>query len=104
MKLTQNHIEHLQDLMERGEITADQANVEMVKMGRVRLVTGKLPAKVRKALNNAVKAGELGHLKKEGKKPEAYFHPTFDYLAKQARRNYEIKTIRSLAKSGVITQ
>jgi hypothetical protein len=53
MKLTQNQVEQPQDLLERGEITSDQANVEKVKMARVQLVTGRMPMHVRKALNAA---------------------------------------------------
>jgi len=52
MRLTQNQIEHLQDLLERGEITADQASVEKVKMARVQLVTCRIPAQVRKVHEN----------------------------------------------------
>lgn len=100
MKLTQNHIEHLQDLMQRGLLTADQANVEKVKMARVQLVQGRLPAQVRKALNAAVKSGELGHVKKQGKKPEAYFHPTFEHLANSERSRCERETLAAL--SGVV--
>lgn len=81
MRLKQNHIEHLQDLLQRGEITAEQANVEKVKMARVQLVVGRLPSDVRKALNAGVKRGELGYMKKDGHKPEAYFHPNFEHLA-----------------------
>lgn len=81
MRLKQNHIEHLQDLMQRGELTAEQANVEKVKMARVQLIIGHMPSDVRKALNAAVKRGELGHIKKDGHKPEAYFHPHFEHLA-----------------------
>lgn len=98
MKFTQNQLEHLQDLLQRGEITADQANVEKVKMARVQLVTGKVPMQVRKALNAAVKIGELGHFKKDGRKPEAYFHPSFEYLAKEARGNHERETLNALLR------
>ena len=101
MALTQNHIEHLQDLLLRGEITADQANVEKVRMGRVQLVTGKLPAQVRKSLNAAVKSKHLGHYKKDGHKPEAYFHPAFDYLAREARNKHAQRTATAIA--GVLT-
>jgi hypothetical protein len=34
-RLKQNHLEHLVDMVQRGEMTADQANVEKVKMARV---------------------------------------------------------------------
>ena len=54
-----------------GEMTADQANVEKVRMARVMVVT-KLPADVRRALNNAVKTGTLCHKKKDRLKPEVY--------------------------------
>jgi|DEB0MinimDraft_6_1074348.scaffolds.fasta_scaffold357460_1 hypothetical protein len=81
MRLKQNHMERLQDLMQRGEITAEQANVEKVKMARVQMVISGLPADVRRALNAAVKRGELGHIKKDGAKPEVYFHPHFEHLA-----------------------
>lgn len=90
----QNDIEHLKDLMQRGEMTADQANVQMVRNERLRLVISGLPASVRKALNAAVKTGELGHLKKEGHKPECYFHPTFKYLAVEARNKREREVIQ----------
>ncbi len=97
MNLKQNDREHLVDMVQRGEMTADQANVEKVKMMRVQLVIGRLPAQVRKALNEAVKRGELGHVKKEGRKPEAYYHPTFEYIATQERNAYERETLKALA-------
>lgn len=63
------------DLLQRGEITAAQANVMMVRAEGVRLVSNRLPRAVRQALDAAVRAGELGHLKKEGRQPEVYFLP-----------------------------
>lgn len=91
----QNDIEHLKDLMQRGEMTVEQANVQMVRNERFRLVINGLPADVRKALNAAVKTGALGHLKKEGHKPECYFHPTFKYLAVAARNDREKEVLRA---------
>jgi hypothetical protein len=102
MKLTQNHVEYLKDQLERGEMTADQANVEKVKMARVQLVTRSLPSAVRKALNAAVKNGELCRMPKDGRKPEAYYHPSFEYLAKQARNEHERSTLKALA--GVLSR
>jgi len=96
-KLTQNQLEHLQDQFNRGVITADQVNVEKVKMARFQLVT-KLPAQVRKALNKAVKSGELGHYKKDGHKPEVYFHIDFDNLARQAQNDHERHVRESISK------
>ena len=95
----QNDIEHLQDLMQRGELTADQANVQMVRNERFRMVVNSLPASLRKALNAAVRSGELGHMKKDGHKPECYFHPTFEYMAKaeRLRREREVINLRGIA-------
>lgn len=96
MKLSQNDLFCLKDRMQRGELTAAQANVEKVRLQRVLLVIGRLTADLRKTLNAAVKAGELGHMKKDGHKPEAYFHPTFDYLANGERQAHANSVYRSL--------
>ncbi len=66
-------------------MTVDQKNVQLVLVNRFELATCKIPASVRRALNQAVKDGILGHIKKDGHKPEAYFHPTFGYLMHAAR-------------------
>ncbi len=69
-----NAKEYVKDQMQRGLMTADEANVRVVQMCVFRVVTNKLPAQVRKALNSAVKTGELGRIKKDGLKPEIYHH------------------------------
>lgn len=97
MELKQNDRERLRDLVQRGELTADQANVQKVLWQRVLLVTSRVPADVRKALNAAVQRGELGHMKKEGHKPEAFFHPSFDYLARSERNEHERSVSRAVA-------
>lgn len=50
-------------------------NVELIRKHATRVVNGKIPAQVRKALMEAVRAGELGRLPKDGLKPEIFFHP-----------------------------
>jgi len=80
----QNDRERLIDQLQRGLITAENANIQMVRNERFRIVH-KLSRDVRKALNTAVKRGELGHMKKDGMKPEVYYHPTFKHLAIEAR-------------------
>lgn len=97
MELKQNDRERLVDLIQRGEMTADQANVQKVLWQRVLLVTGRVPADVRKALNAAVKRGELGHMKKDGHKPESYYHPKFEYLAKSERKEHERSVFMAVA-------
>ena len=97
MKLDQNVLENIKDRRNRGLITAAQANVEIIKARRVYLVTGRVFADVRKALNAAVKAGELKHLKKDGRKPECYYHPTFEYMVAGARNDHERSILIALS-------
>lgn len=94
--IDQNNLERIKDRMQKGELTTDRANVEMVMIERVRLITSRVPNSVRKALNAAVKTGELGHVKKDGHKPEAYFHPTFEYMVPGERNEYERKIMRAI--------
>lgn len=92
MQDQQNNRERLLDKLDRGEITVDDANVQLVRQERFRVVN-RLPAAVRKALNAAVKSGQLGHLPKDGVKPEVYFHPNFEYLA-IAERNKHVRALK----------
>jgi hypothetical protein len=95
-RLNQNDLEHIQDLMARGNMTADQANIEIVRMARVRIVNGSIPASVRKALNAAVKSGELSHKAKSGHKPEVYYHPNFEHLANAERNQAEREVFNAI--------
>lgn len=88
----------IKDRMSRGELTASDANVEMVRAERVRVINSIVPADIRKTLNAAVKAGSLGHMRKEGLKPEVYFHPAFEYLAKGERASRENMANQAIAK------
>jgi hypothetical protein len=100
--LAQNDLEWLKDMLQRGEITADQANVEKVRMMRVQVVTTRIPAQTRTALNAAVKSGELCHKKKEGRKPEVYYHPNFEHFANDERNQAERQMLEALA--GVVAR
>lgn len=98
MEIKQNDLEYLKDMVERGQLTVEQANIKKIKMQRVMLVVGRLPASLRKTLNAAVKRGELGHMLKRGKQPEAYYHPIFEYLARSERKKYEESVNKALTK------
>ena len=82
----QNDIETVIGKLECGLISVSEANIEIIRLEGVRLIT-KLPADIRRALNNAVKEGNLGHLRKDGLRPEAYFHPNSKSAAIAARNN-----------------
>ncbi len=51
-------------------------NVANILIGGSRVIHGRVPAQVRAQLRSAVKAGVLGHLPKDGLKPEIFFHPS----------------------------
>lgn len=89
MAISQNIMESLIERVKRGEMTAAQANVEKVRAQRVLLVTTRIPMDVRKALNSAVKDGQLKRIKKSGHKPETYFHPEFEYMVAGQRNAHE---------------
>ncbi len=98
MKLNQNDLEYLQDLMQKKSLTAAQANIEMVRMARVRIIVGSLPFSVRNALNSAVKNGELCHKKKDNLLPEVYYHPNFEHLANGERNKIAREAVTSISK------
>ena len=84
--------DYARDMVEKGETTTP--NVEIVRMMGVRILRCKIPQQVRKELTAGVKAGRIGHLKKEGLRPEAYFHPNSRWKAlelqdKAARESVE---------------
>ncbi len=62
-------------------------NVASILIQATRVIRGRVPAQVRAELRAAVKAGVLGHLKKDGLKPEIFFHPDHKHgaIARQAR-------------------
>ena len=81
-------LEIAQGMHEKGECEFGP-NVEIVLLVGVELVTASMPREVRKQMSAAVKAGKLGHLKKEGHKPEAYFHPNSRQEAIHQRNKHE---------------
>ena len=94
----QNNIEHVRDMIDQGKMTVMEGNVQMILDQRFRLIKNSVPRDIRKALNEAVKKGILGHKKKDGHKPECYYHPTFEHLANAARNKCEDDVRRASAR------
>lgn len=72
-------------------------NVAQILAQGSRVIRGKVPASVRAELRLAVKDRVLGHLPKDGLKPEIFFHPDRRNSAKdtQAREaKYAVDCIR----------
>jgi hypothetical protein len=90
-------IQAAKGLMDYG-MSAAEANVQMVRMMGVLLVNAKIDSATRNALMDAVKSGKLGRLKKDGLKPEAFFHPNSEANAKAARSKLANESIRAMYK------
>lgn len=91
----QSALEAAKGMMDNG-MSLDDANVEIVRMMGVRIVTGGFDRRTRSALMQGVKDGRLGHLKKEGMKPEAFFHPNSIWNAKEERSKIANAGIRAI--------
>ena len=74
MTTEQNAIEYVKDQMDKGIMSASEANVTLIKMVGYRVIAGKLTKDVRDALNNAVKNKEIGKLKSNGLKLAIYYN------------------------------
>lgn len=90
--------EYATDQMQQGKINVDQANVLIIQMMGAKAVINKLPMSVRKALNNAVKAGELGRIKKDGLMPEVYHHKNGRAKALDLQRSFVKGKIEAISK------
>lgn len=97
MTSNQNIMEWVRNRVQKGELTAMEGNVELVRAERYRLITCRMRAHVRKALNEAVKKGLLGHMKKSDGAPEVYYHPNFLGMAIDARRRVQLEREKAIA-------
>ena len=74
-------------------------NVEMIRSRGERIVKGRIPRDVRTELLKGVNLGLLGHLKKDGLKPEIFFHPDHLHTAKERQKieaGYKIDCIKKV--------
>ena len=79
------------------EMTVEQAIVKKVLILKVFLVVGRIPANIRKILNDSVKKKKLAHMKKDGHKPEVFYNPRFGYLAEAERNQHELDILNVLS-------
>lgn len=73
-------------------------NVTNILVAATRVIRSRVPAQVRKELNAAVKAGVLGHLKRDGLKPEIYFHPDHLHGARGRQEREAAYSVSCIAK------
>jgi hypothetical protein len=89
--------------MEQRYTDAFGPNVQNILIQATRVIRGPIPAEVRKQLMAAVKAGALGRLKKDGLKPEIFFHPDHMHGARERQlveANYSAKCIATVMLGG----
>lgn len=78
-------------------------NAALIRCQATRVVKDRIPACVRDELRKAVKAGVLGHLKKDGLKPEIFFHPDHYHGAVDRQKQeatYAVKCIAGVVAHG----
>ncbi len=73
-------------------------NVTNILVAGSRVIRGRVPAEVRTQLRAAVKAGVLGHLKKDGLKPEIFFNPDHLHGAIKRQKREAEYSIGCIAK------
>jgi hypothetical protein len=85
-----------------GYTDAYGRNVANILAQGMRVIGGRVPAEVRAELRAAVRDGVLGHLKKDGLKPEIFFHPSHKNGAverQQREAAYSVTCIASVIAS-----
>lgn len=91
-----------EEMKERMATGTEFRNVQNIIVAATRVIRGRVPAEVRKELNAAVKVGLLGHLKKDGLKPEIYYNPDHKWGAVE-RQNREAEYAAKCIASVMVT-
>lgn len=74
-------------------------NVSNILVHATRVIRGPIPRAVRKELMTAVRDGVLGRLKKDGIRPEVFYHPDHKHGAKEIQdreAKYAIECIKKV--------
>lgn len=89
---------------ELGKIDHNKRNVYVVQLMGVRVVE-RIPREVRAELNCAVKAGEIGHIPKDGLRPECYHHKNARGNALELRDKiyHEARAAAMAARAAIMT-
>ncbi|WP_421883216.1 hypothetical protein [Methylibium sp.] len=80
-----------------GYTDAYGRNVSQILSQGTRVVRGPIPLQVRRELAAAVKAGVLGRLKKDGLKPEIFFHPSHKNGAIERQKREALYSVQCIA-------
>lgn len=72
-------------------------NVMQIRCQATRVIRGTIPQQVRRELMAAVKVGGLGRLKKDGLKPEIFFHPDHFHGAVERQKTEALYSVNCIA-------
>ena len=72
-------------------------NAMRIRVGGSKVINAPMPAQVRKELMAAVKSGHLGRLKKDGLKPEMFFHPDRKNEALERQKKEALYSVSCIA-------
>ena len=72
-------------------------NAAAIAAAGMRVINGPVFAQVRKELSAAVKAGKLGRLKRDGLKPEIYYHPDHKNGAIERQKREAMHSVSCIA-------
>ena len=84
-------------LRERGELGGIGPNAMIIRLVGAELVRGRMMREVRAELMAAVKLGHIGRIKKDGLRPEAFFHPNAKAYAHDLRDEAFRKGVAAIA-------
>ena len=73
-------------------------NAAEIRKSATCIIRGSVPLEVRQELSAAVRVRLLGRFKKDGLKPEIYFHPDHKHLAKEMQTNEALFAIECIRK------
>lgn len=88
----------VREVSPNGYSDAYGPNVANILSSACRVIRGKVPASVRADLRAAVKDGVLGHMKKDGLKPEVFYHPSHRASAVEVREREAQYAVSCIAK------
>lgn len=90
--------EELKAALEQGRLHEVAPNAEQIRSQATRVVGCRVPQSVRQELRLAVKAGLLGHLPKDGLKPEIFFHPDHLHAARERQNREALYAVGCISK------
>lgn len=73
-------------------------NVQLIRDEGIRIIKGSIFRFVRNELMDAVKSGALGRLRKDGLKPEVFYHPDLEKKAIETQINWALNAIKCIEK------